>query len=290
MAVLHLTYHGQPGLWTASFNRPHRFLWGNWELPPATAIHVESDGRSALFNIQCRGQRLKAHLTRRNGIWNGVGTPLAQFGRGENQISLMPITAVDKADLRDVYPLMVDAISPAMVRTCQKAVDLIADHAKVYLPWVLRLMRHVALLREERSIIRSGTLSRLFGFSHLSFSANPLAIAEMLVHEVSHHHLHLLARIGPLVDPRNRELYYSPVKRRKRSLERILLAYHAFANVFLFYRTCYSSGKVDPSYCARNLHELEEQLRTMDAALRSTRSLTELGRALYVPLASRLAH
>jgi len=68
-----------------------------------------------------------------------------------------------------------------------------------------------------------------------------------------------------------------------------LLAYHAFANVLLFYRECRSHGVGDPEFCELQEREYQRCLEALQRPLHTTRALTPLGRALFEPLAARLA-
>jgi HEXXH motif-containing protein len=68
----------------------------------------------------------------------------------------------------------------------------------------------------------------------------------------------------------------------------ILLAYHAFANVVLYYRACRSRGME----MLANLCEREQQVRQvvaqLEQPLRQTTALTSLGRALWEPLVAQV--
>ncbi|HEX5707813.1 MAG TPA: HEXXH motif-containing putative peptide modification protein, partial [Pyrinomonadaceae bacterium] len=110
----------------------------------------------------------------------------------------------------------------------------------------------------------------------------------MLVHESSHLYLHLLCRLGPINDGTDKTLYYSPAVRRPRPLERILVAYHAFANMSLLYRLCMEVGIDDEGYCALNQEKTLPQLEQLEAPLLDNPALTPIGRALFEPLYRRL--
>lgn len=121
----------------------------------------------------------------------------------------------------------------------------------------------------------------------MSFECDPIAVAEMLVHECAHHYFHLSSRLEPVDDGTDHSLYFSPVKNTGRPIDKILLAYHAFANVLIFYRTCLASDIQDHGYCRRNATELVPQLKQLESALRETTALTETGNSLWLPLAER---
>ena len=75
-----------------------------------------------------------------------------------------------------------------------------------------------------------------------AFLRKPMDIAEVLVHECAHQYFYLLAYVGPYDDGSDERLYWSPPLRRNRPLSRILMAYHALANVRLFYAAVRASG------------------------------------------------
>src|SRR6266852_5178334 len=110
----------------------------------------------------------------------------------------------------------------------------------------------------------------------------------MLVHEATHLYFHLLCSVGNVDDSSDSTLYYSPIKRQGRPIRAILLAYHAFANVVLFYRLCQEKGLSDDGYCRQQENDLLPQLKQLEASLHTTRALTPLGLALWEPLAERV--
>lgn len=93
-------------------------------------------------------------------------------------------------------------------------------------------------------------------------------------------------------DGKDDSLYFSPFRNTGRPIYNILITYHAFANIVLFYRTALAHGlSADVSSARavqRRAKELEEKLQPLDQALQSTKSLTPLGRALWEPLREQL--
>jgi len=111
-----------------------------------------------------------------------------------------------------------------------------------------------------------------------------MLVAEMLVHEACHQYFYLVRRLGPVHDLADTQLYYSPAVDRERRLDRIVMAYHAFANVLCFYRTAMGSGMED-EVCARVESELQDDVVLMERTLVGNPALTALGAALVEPLA-----
>jgi HEXXH motif-containing protein len=115
-----------------------------------------------------------------------------------------------------------------------------------------------------------------------------MEIAEMLVDKCTHQYLYVLQRVGTLDDGSDDRLCCSPI-RMKRSLSKILIAYHALANVRFFYDRARSGGREDElEYVDANQPAITGALANLDAPLRDNAALTELGRGLYEPLAHRL--
>jgi HEXXH motif-containing protein len=75
---------------------------------------------------------------------------------------------------------------------------------------------------------------------------------------------------------------------RNRPLSRILIAYHASANVLLLYRRLIASGLEDEGYCANGEARLRSILDVLEAPLRDNPALTPLGQALCQPLMERI--
>jgi HEXXH motif-containing protein len=98
----------------------------------------------------------------------------------------------------------------------------------------------------------------------------------------------LLNRLGEFDDGSDPALYYSPIRHTGRPIRWILIAYHAFANVLLFYRCCAANGLDKDPYCRLNEKVLVPQLEQLEGALRKSRALTPLGRALWEPLAAKI--
>jgi HEXXH motif-containing protein len=110
----------------------------------------------------------------------------------------------------------------------------------------------------------------------------------MFVHEASHQYFHIIRRVDTVHDHSDTRLYYSPVKGEGRPIDAILLAFHAFANVVLFYRLCIDGGLDDDGYCKRNADRHLSELKSMLSYLQSSNALTEVGTLLWKPLAAKI--
>ena len=213
----------------------------------------------------------------------GFDDEVPSFGSGKQRIVLLPgHAALDDVDDAAVL----ETFSPALIETLTRALDLLEAHLPHYFDWVVRLIRRVAVVHFERNVLYSGSHDYQYGTIHISDNSRVLSIAEMLIHEASHQYFELLTKLGPTVDPSHTKLYYSPVKKCDRPLHKILLAYHAFANVMLFYRGVAECGLEDSSSTKFQI-VLNDELRQLEQHLFANDALLPIGRALVEPLIER---
>lgn len=270
-AGLHLALAGHKGSWEVALPTRRLIRVGRLLFGPLRRLGVESDHH-----------QVKARVAGRVTV-----LPATTLGKHQATLLRMPH--------RRAAMLVGESLEPIhhedgqLVRGLGHAVSLLSRYSPRYLAWVDRVVRGVHPLVAKPSVMRSSSGLDAPGVIWMSFPASPVQHAEMLVHEATHQYFYLLSRLGPIVDPRHTAQYYSPVKRTKRPLDRILLAYHAFANVLLFYRACLRRGIRDKGYCRRNEATTIPQLMELDRILRSTTALTPLGHALWQPLAARVA-
>lgn len=254
-------------------------------LPGGDHLAAEARGRAIELHVGTGRRRKTVLLEKRRGHWTANGAeelPAVQVDR-EFCVLLAP----------PVWPTAYGAseahTSPAMppeeiVRATRGAIGVLRRHSPRYVPWVDRVLRAIIPCAGSQSHLRSGSDFDLPGVIQVSYPAHPAALAEMMVHECSHLTFQIVTRLGEVDDGTDETLYYSPVKQTGRPIDRILLAYHAFANLVLFYRTCLASGIDDDGYCERNEQATIPQLEMLDEALCKTTALTPIGRALFEPL------
>jgi HEXXH motif-containing protein len=168
------------------------------------------------------------------------------------------------------------------------AYELLAQYAPCYLPWVLRMVNVLLPLHAAPGYSESGSSDFLPGVVGASVNTSALRLAELLVHEGTHQYFHNLTGLGRVDDGSDQELYYSPVVRTQRPIDRILIAYHAFANILLFYRLCLENGIPDSQRCEREIALSLAQLEMLARPLRQTRALTPIGQAMFLPLDERM--
>ena len=208
------------------------------------------------------------------------------FGSGKRRLVLLPGHALDSEAFHGVDVQALETFPPTLIQTLTQALDLLEEHLPHYFDWVVRIIRRVVVLQAGPNVLHSGSPEHQYGTILISDNSRPLSVAEMLIHEASHQYLELLNKLGPTVDPNHTKLYYSPAKQCDRPLHKILLAYHAFANVMLFYRGVAECGLAD-SRSAKFQNLLNDELRQLEQPLRDNEAILPLGRALVEPLIER---
>jgi hypothetical protein len=289
---LWLHSNGRPGSWRFEGPEVGGRRWGPWSLPAGDTLEVESDGATARVLVGRHGSSKPVRLRRIGNSWSSDDVDSCQqILMTRHRLTFLTQSATESPECRFLRD---DLLEPAkwgdVPAQYIEAFSLLRDHAPIYLDWIDRLLRFVIPLKGRGGgHIVSGSIQSAPGIIHVSHDSSPASLAEMLVHETTHLYFHLLTRVSPVHDGSDATEYYSPIKRRGRPIHFILVAYHAFANVMLFYRLCQDSGYPDPDgYIARNVAELLPQLAQLDTALQTTQSLTPIGRALWEPLAEMI--
>lgn len=287
-AGLRMICGGMRGRFTVTLGEASAHRVDHWLISAADT--VEAEGTADRVRLVFRRSAGKQTVLRRSqdGRWRGEGAlALSTVPMDRNHCVLLPPEAWQALDGGEQFTPA--EVSPSTVRSSlRRSIALLEAKSPRYLRWVDRVLRGVMPCKGSANQLRSGSDFNLPGIVQVSFPASAAAHAEMLVHECSHLYFQILARLGDVDDGSDETLYYSPVKQMGRRIDRILLAYHAFANVMLFYRDCLESGIDDDGYCERNAAATIPQLTQLDQALRTTKALTPLGRALYEPLAAAL--
>jgi hypothetical protein len=170
------------------------------------------------------------------------------------------------------------------------AITLLAKKLPEYYNWVSTVLKHVAILNPESiGIIESSSSPYTPATIEMSAGTRYQTVG-MLIHECSHLYFHLVENTLPIVTSDAPE-FYSPLKQCHRSLDRLLLGYHAFGNMLL----ALEQLKIEAT--TKEMIELNfecEQIREtlffLDKPLSKhfNRYLTAAGRALFLPLKRRL--
>jgi hypothetical protein len=286
--------HGISCEWELSFNRPSLFIWENRILPTCDRLHLHSDGNQAIVTtyLHDRPTRISFTLLPEQKEWYCDRPDLVELlpviRGGARSIALLSKNIACESDFfeDDTGNDALESFPPLLLETHSNALCLLEEKLNPFHLWVTRIIRRMTVLHSAQDFLLSGSHENQLGTIYISDNLRPLAVAEMLIHEASHQYLELISKLGPTIDPSHRQMYYSPIKQCSRPLSKILLAYHAFANVMLFYRDILNSG-LDDGFVSHLQPKLAEDLRQLEQPLRNTDALTSIGRALVEPLINR---
>ena len=149
---------------------------------------------------------------------------------------LFDLEALDLCDFEEVEGRVERHVPSSVLHNLTRAMDLIATYASEYLGWVDRVVRQLFLINPRPHRVESGSYEDYLGMIHMSANADPLRVAELLVHEASHQYLNVLRKIEPVDDASDEAQYWSPPVHCHRPIAKLLTAFHAFGNVQYFYR------------------------------------------------------
>lgn len=283
---------GCPGRWRIGLaDAAASLLWDALLLPPAESLTVESDGTTAHVTVGSNGQSQRLLLSRdpMSGAWSGPDLARAVRVGAGTEIVLLPRQVVPGEDFADLRPVMLDPIPAGAVSGIGAALDLLRAQDAGYHGWVERAFRCLFVVTAPEGHLVSGSLAGKPRFGYVSDAERSVATCEMLIHEASHQYFHLLAKVGPVTSGDDEERFYSPFVKTLRPLSRLLLAYHAFANVISFYARAVADG-VDPDYCERSMGRLLEDVSLVERTIDDNHELlTPLGRGLFEPLKEQLS-
>jgi HEXXH motif-containing protein len=286
--------HGIPGEWDASLSSVTSFRFARWVLPKAMHFHVQGDRSRVIIETRVNGDAPQQYVFTSDGSrWSAPNelTSYPELPMERNRLMFLllePLYSPEFSFLQE--ELLPESAWPGLPARYDESFHILRSAVPEYLTWVDRTMRNIIPLRGgDAGTITSGSTKGDPGTCHMCSGNNALALAEMLVHEATHQYYHVLTRVAPVHDGSDTNLYYSPIKRRGRPIQYILLAYHAFANVLLFTRACLQNGVADPeAYLSANEAELLPQLMQLEDALKETRALTPVGLSLWHPLSERV--
>jgi HEXXH motif-containing protein len=259
------------------------FRFGRYVLTNLRAFTFTSDGRVAELTSIGVPARTFTHI---DGEWVGEGERLEVVGGTRGPVSILP-------SLPNGFDLPTNLVSANTHDGAREAYEsayaLLATYAAPYRAWVDRVVHSLVPIGLPAGRLLSSSFVDIPSVVALSFGSLPINLADCLVHEASHQHFYALTQLGRVDDGTDTGLYYSPGPRTERPIDKILLAYHAFANILLFYRYARAHGFTDDGHTLRMERSCEDSVAQLTKPLESTRALTPIGRALFEPLATRLS-
>lgn len=296
VAVEYLTHacaQGVKGEWEVKLKRPAVFLWGSRLIPACDYVKVQSSGDSAYIYTRLDGRAAEFRISRLHGdgaAWTSEeADELPHISTASNSaVIFLPKCAINP-DSYDAFgfPLLPD-ITLEQFQPLSTMFDLMKENLPAYYRWFSRILRRVVLVQTgPQKYLRSGSEEGLCGMVYISDSKDVLSLGEMLVHEASHNYFYLITRLGePVIH--SQEMYYSPFVNSMRSLERILLGYHAFANVYLYYKACMQVFPDQRDVCLERMKMTLEDVKSVEVHLKESDKLTSIGQGLAEPLMREL--
>jgi hypothetical protein len=293
---LRIATFGHEGKWRAQFP-PTSFYTDHLFVERACKVEVECDISHSVIRFDLAdGTKVEWRRNGKDASWTHEGGGELESVGSKQTIRLLFKRALPPEDrggeiFKECQP--VETITSDMARSFSHGLEVIARNAAQYVPWVERVLHGIVVCPKQAEFrLVSGSWEDVPGLVHMSSPHSGIDIAEILVHECAHQYFYMLQRIGPVDDSSDREVYWSPPIRKHRPLSRILMAYHALANVQILYeavRANQSNARETVEYVRINEPDLQDAIKTLDQPLRNNRALTKFGRGLYEPLAARMA-
>lgn len=168
------------------------------------------------------------------------------------------------------------------------ALDVLQYCGPHYIPWIRQLFRGVASTPLGYDDMRqSGSYLAHAGVFNCGFPGAPPSLAEVIVHEVSHQNFLLLNSLYQLCDDSVDGLLYSSLKRKQRPLSRVLFAYHAAANMAIFWSDLSKKRRLD-DYYLREQQEMNDHAVDLYRTVKSAKGLTQHGALFFNALAQTM--
>jgi len=273
----HLYGCGQRATWAARFARPRALRIDRCITPKVVALEVEGDS----IELETTTGSLRTNLAHGEGL-RALG--LVQIS-AEEKIWVAGAEDDDALSLNHEYPFT-QAPLEHRVQELAAAVQLTREVAPEYVPWFAGAIRIVASLEGVggSGSLRSSSPQAERGVVYISSPLEVCRVAESLIHEASHQHFQALHTAAELmVASAEERVYMSPYKHENRTIDRILFAAHAFANVIAFYeralRVVKDEAVIMRAEQALALHRHNHVIQKK--YLEESDELTEAGRALY---------
>jgi len=292
--ALRLHERGTAGAWSATVGEEVALRFDRWPISPGRALTVRAiDGlvEIAVDGVCAQFERTAAgHWTREK---DGAVAPAPLVEANLDRPRLDAARAIvlrrrqlwgpEVADIaHDVDDVEYDRAGERVAR----ALEFLADYVPAHARWVTQAVRFVAPWRVRSDYRPTGSSSTNVapGLVGVGNHGHAASLAESLVHEASHHYYYVATRLGSVSDGSDARLYPNPFFGRDRPLDRILLAYHAFVNVFAFIRTALDGGCNDLAYVEWRLPQVARGLHVLEEGLACSPALTPLGQTLFAAL------
>ncbi|MBX3229814.1 MAG: hypothetical protein KIT84_05725 [Labilithrix sp.] len=262
----------------AELSAPMRLRWRDVITPRVRAVAFDPSAPDQLTVRSVDGKTIVVSSTDDARI---VRTPRVTFG--DTTSSLVP------AWMHDTYSCFADGFEPSPLETpklVKETTELgafLAAAAPEHLGWIQEVTCDLVPVCARDNLLLSGTCPQFPGRIAATFPLSPVALGELLVHEASHLHLGLAGELATLDDGSDPDLYYSPARKTGRPIDKILLAFHAWANICVFYEKCLEKDLDRDGWAERNLSAMKKETDELRHGLEKSPALTPYGHALWMP-------
>lgn len=284
--VLNLLTAGVPGAWKFDLPELMRFRWDTFLFPKVVRLEIDSDGKQA--NIRASdgesNQTLEFYNTSNGRIeWQSDDAEtLAYVELGHNRALLLSGIHAQEMLLPDTVLPGVLTVTETHKKHLSDPIDLFREQFPEWSSWFDRVLRTITISESPPEGVHSGTSEGFYGSIWISDCDDTLKVAESLIHEASHQYYFLLSRLVDLTRDDGR-LFYSPFVGIDRPPDKLLLAYHAFTNVEIFYRACLKN-EIKAAQCERVLEQLRRELGHVQKVLANEIDLTSVGKCIFETL------
>jgi hypothetical protein len=269
-------------LLACDFSQPQRLIMEPVVLPETSHVSIDwsppdlrltAPNYSACFTVTEAARVMKSFCPA-----GGVTLPTFNRRGSFNVLTDSRVSVFPPLDLKPAEIKSGDSLSELLLTE-----ELLRGAAPEYLDWITPMVRYLVLSAAPRQGFTSGSDRFNPGVVAVSFPIDVVSFAESLVHETSHQYYFLLSCASDLTDPNHQQLYVSPLRRTARPLDKILLAYHAVANIICLYQLLISRGAPhQPSHPAVERVVLDYEI--LAGHLLDNPWLTDAGRALFEPI------
>jgi HEXXH motif-containing protein len=237
---------------------------------------AEADGTTVRLQLALgNGERRSLDMAVRSELWHA----------GFREPSLRPFCHRTDEDAAAALPEADSRMLDALVA----GLRLLDAASPAYAGWVRGIVRQVAPLALNGTVVASWSSLHYPGLISLTLFDSPIDMAETLVHEASHQRYHLLDRCFPMVELGAIEnMYWSPIKRCPRPLPMLLLAFHAFGNIALLFHELWRRGVLNIDRFSYHMADLREWLPAIANTLDSSTGLTADGESFWRDLYSQV--
>lgn len=235
----HLQAQSPFGDWNAEFSTSRDLRWGDFVLEAVTGIEVREVG--AACHLRVRGSSEDHEFVRESGTASGGSEwryrPRVRIGGAAVELLLGETGFGGHAADRDGC-----AHQSVIIEQLQLAADLSDRYVSQYGDWVGGVVSSIVPLERSPNLSKSASEVHRPGTIGVSFESDSFTTLELLVHEASHQRFFILERAREVKRPDDSQRYYSPLPDAMRTIDRVILAYHACVNIVRCYEDLEQNG------------------------------------------------